>query len=129
MNICTIDGRNFDALVTAIEETFEKIEGPNSGTALHNQRKITDLIGIKIGHKITFDIDKDPVLFDELTEYLFGTLRPSVMLEAVHNQKTIIYEAEYTTGARRVSHIDEDGTIYWGELTVTFFPLEPQITE
>lgn len=128
ITLCKIDGKSYDALVTAIQETPNVIEGPNSGTALHRDREIRDITGIKIGHSITFDTDKDVELFDELYNYLFGAVRPYVMLEAVHNQETITYEAAYSTGSRHVAHIDDDtDTVYWSELTVDFRPLENQI--
>lgn len=128
ITLCKIDGKSFDALVTAIQETSEVIEGSNSGTALYRQREIRDILGVKVGHSITFDPDNDPVLFDELYNYLFGSIRPYVVIEAVHNQKTISYQAAYNTGTRHVSHIDDESdTVYWSELTVDFRPMENQI--
>ena len=128
MTLCKIDGISFDALVTAIEETSEVIEGENSGIAIHRQREIRDIKGVKIGHTITFAPDNDPTEFDRLYDYLFKTVRPYVTIEAVHNQNTISYEAAYNTCSRSVSHIDEQtGTIYWNELTVAFRPMENQI--
>lgn len=126
-DLCKIDGKSFDALVTAIGETTEIIEGANSGTALYKQREIRDILGVKIGHEVTFDPDINPVLFDELYDYLFKTIRPSVMVDMVHNQELISYEAAYNTCSRSVSHIDEDGTVYWGEMTISFRPIENQI--
>ena len=128
ITLCKIDGKSYDVLVTAIQETYNVIEGANSGTALYRDREIRDITGIKIGHSITFDADNNPEEFDELTEYLFGSVRPSVEIETVHGQKTISYEAAYSTGSRQVSHIDDDtDTVYWSELTVDFRPLENQI--
>ena len=128
LTLCKIDGISFDVLVTAIGENFNVIEGANSGTAIYRQREIRDILGVKIGHSITFAPDNDPEAFDALTEYLFGSIRPSVMLEVVHNQKTITYEAAYNTGSRNVSHIDEDNdVVYWDELTIDFRPIENQI--
>lgn len=130
ITLCKIDGKSFDVLVTAIAESFEVVEGANSGTAIYRQREIRDILGVKIGHSITFAPDNDPEVFDELVNYLFGTVRESVILEAVHNQKTISYEAAYNTGARKVSHIDEDNDIvYWDELTIDFRPIETQINK
>lgn len=130
ITLCKIDGRSFDVLITAIGERFEVVEGKNSGIALYRQREIRDVSGVKIGHSITFSPNNDPEAFDELTEYLFGTVRPSVMLEAVHGQTSITYEAAYNTGSRNVSHIDDDNeTVYWDELTVDFRPIENQVNE
>jgi hypothetical protein len=128
ISLCKIDGTSFDAIITAIQEKTEILEGANSGVAISKDREIRDITGIKIGHAITFDPDADPVLFDDLYDYLFGSIKQSVFIEAVHNQKTITYEAAYNTCDRSVSHIDEDNeVIYWGELTVEFRPIENQI--
>lgn len=128
LTLCKIDGVSYDVLITAIAETFNVVEGANSGTALYRQRAIRDLLGVKIGHSITFAPDNDPEAFDALTNYLFGSVRPYVELEVVHNQKTISYQAAYNTGTRMVRHIDDDNDIvYWDELTVEFRPMENQV--
>lgn len=128
LTLVKIDGTSYDVLVTAIQETFNVLEGENSGTALYRQREIRDLVGIKIGHTVTFAPDNDPDAFDALCTYLFGALREYVTLEVVHGQSTITYEAAYNTGSRSVSHIDdENDVVYWNELTVEFRPLEVQI--
>lgn len=128
LTLVKIDGTSYDVLVTAIQETFNVLEGDNSGTAIYRQREIRDLAGIKIGHIVTFAPDNDPDAFDSLCTYLFGALREYVTLEVVHGQSTITYEAAYNTGSRRVSHIDDDNdVVYWDELTVEFRPLEVQI--
>lgn len=128
ISLCKIDGRSFDAIVTAIQEKTEILEGANSGIAISRDREIRDITGIKIGHAVTFDPDADPVAFDELYNYLFGSIRQSVFVEIVHGQKAILYEAAYNTCDRSVSHIDEENeVIYWGELTVEFRPIENQI--
>ena len=128
ITLCKIDGKIYDVLVTAIGRTFNVIEGPNSGTALYRNREIRDITGIKIGHKVSFAPDNDPAAYDERVEYLFGTVRPSVMVEIVHGQKSINYEAAYNTASDNVTHIDDDNNVvYWDELTVEFRPIENQI--
>lgn len=128
LTLCKIDGVSYDVLITAISESFNVVEGPNSGIALYRQREIRDLMGVKIGHTITFAPDNDPDAFDALTSYLFGSVRPYVTLEVVHNQTTIAYQAAYSTGTRRVRHIDDNNDIvYWDELTVDFRPMENQV--
>lgn len=130
INLVKIDGVSYDVLVTAIEERYEVVEGGNSGIALYRQREIRDLAGVKIGHSVTFAPDNDPEAFDELCRRLFGTLREFVMLEIVHDQSVISYEAAYNTGSRRVAHIDDDNdVVYWNELTVDFRPMECQVNQ
>lgn len=127
--LCKIDGVSYDAIVGGMKEDFEVIEGSNSGTALHNRREIRDLTGIKYAHTITFvSRDDAPELIDNLVDYLFGTLRESVILEVPHNQSTITYEAAYNTGGRPILSLtkksDGDEGVIWGDLTVEFRSIE-----
>ena len=128
ITLCKIDGISFDVLVTAIQEKTEVIEGANSGVSIQRQREIRDILGIKIGHAVTFSPNGDPEEFDKLYDYLFKTIRPSVMVECVHNQTSISYEAAYNTCSRNVVHIDdENNVVSWDEMTVDFRPIENQI--
>lgn len=135
MDLVKIDGVVYDVLVTAIEERPEVVEGKNSGTALHRQRDIRDIAGVKYTHSITFSPnDEHPEMFDTLFSYLFDHVRESVTLEVVHGQETISYEARYTTGTRRVNYISKKDTdsgetevIHWDELTVEFRSMETVI--
>ena len=129
VDIVKIDGVSYDVLVTAVQETFEVVEGSNSGQALYRRREIRDLVGVKIGHSITFAAGNDPEAFDALCAYLFNSVREFVVLEVIHDQETISYEAAYNTGSRSVSHIDDiNDAVYWDELTVQFRPMECQVT-
>ena len=126
LDLVKIDGVKYDVLVSAIEEKPEIVEGSNSGTALYRQRDIRDIAGIKYAHSITFSPNEQhPELFDTLFSYLFDNIRESVMLEVVHGQTTISYEARYSTGARRVAYIDDTRDfVGWDDLTVEFRSIE-----
>ena len=136
MDLVKIDGVVYDVLVAALQEKSQIIEGKNSGTSLHREREIRDIIGIKYAHSITFaPNDEAPELFDALFSYLFDNVRESVMLEVVHGQKTIAYEAAYSTGARTVDYIskikdgeEETDFVGWGDLTVEFRSIEAVIS-
>ena len=133
MDLVKINGVSYDVLVSALEEKAIKVQGKNSGEALYRNRTINDITGIKYAHTITFSPnDNAPELFDALFSYLFDNVRDSVMLEVVHGQKTIAYEADYWSGARKVDYInkkkiaDENGEesetdfIGWNDFTVEF---------
>lgn len=122
MNLCKIDGVVYDVIVTALQEKAEVIEGVGSGTAIYRQREIRDIKGVKYAHSITFaPNDENPELFDKLFSYLFDEIHESVILEVVHNQKTITYEAAYSTGSRNVEYINgRNDFVGWGEVTVDF---------
>lgn len=122
MNLCKIDGVVYDALVTALQEKAEVIEGKGSGKAIYKDREIRDIKGIKYAHSITFSPnDEAPELFDKLFSYLFDEIHESVILEVVHNQTTIAYEAAYSTGSRKVNYINNrNDFVGWNEVTVDF---------
>ena len=137
MDLVKIDGVVYDVLVSALEEKAEKVQGKNTGTALYRDREIQDIVGIKYAHNITFSPNEEhPELFDNLFSYLFDNVRESVMLEVVHGQTTIEYEATYTTGGRRVNYIskkkdadtdEEFDFIGWDDLTIEFRSIETVI--
>ena len=122
MNLCKIDGVVYDALITAIQEKADVVEGGGSGKAIHKDREIRDIKGVKYAHSITFSPnDEHPELFDDLFSYLFDEIHESVILEVVHNQTTITYEAAYNTGSRNVAYINgRNDFVGWDELTVDF---------
>lgn len=134
MDLVKIDGVVYDVIVSAIEEVPSVVEGANKGTALYKQREIRDIAGIKYNHKITFSpSDEAPEMFDALYSYLFDNVRDSVMLDVVHGQTTLKYEAAYSTGARRVAYIrdftdpeteEEETYVGWDDLTVDFRSME-----
>ena len=131
MDLVKIDGKVYDALVVAISEKANIIEGKNKGTSLYRNREIRDIEGIKYEHSVTFaPNDEAPELFDELFSYLFDSIRESVELEIVHGQQTIAYEASYSTGSRAVVYINgKTDFVGWGDLTVAFRSIEAVITE
>jgi hypothetical protein len=131
MDLCKIDGKTYDVIITAIQETSTVEEGGNKGTALYRQRDIPDVAGIRYAHKITFSPnDEAPELFDELYSYLFDNVRESVQLEAVHNQTTVVYEARYSVGSRNVTHINERTEfVGWDELTIDFRSIEINVVK
>lgn len=131
IDLVKIDGVVYDVLVSAIEEKPEVVEGGNIGTALYRHRDIRDIAGIKYAHSITFSPNEEaPELFDALYSYLFDNIRESVMLEVVHGQTTISYEARYSTGARRVAYInDNTDFVGWDDLTVEFRSIETVVNE
>lgn len=138
MDLVKIDGKTYDVLVTAIQEVATVVEGSNTGTALYRQREIRDILGVKYAHSITFSPnDEAPELFDELFSYLFDNIRKSVQLEVVHGQDTIIYEAAYSSGSRKVDYISKKKTaedneidfVGWDEVTVDFRSIETVVNE
>lgn len=131
MNYCRVNGIDFDVTVAIsnITESFNVLDGPNAGRVMTG-RMVRDILGSYIGHNVTFMNVKNNRAFDDLWDYLVQhSVDDSVMVEMVDSNKSISYEAYYTSGSRTIRQIDRDtGTITWEEFSINFIPMEAQIT-
>lgn len=128
MTYVKINGISFDAKVSIsdYEENFNVLDGENTGRVARGDM-IRDVIGVYIGHKVTFFRGDTNSGFDDLWDYLVAHASDdSVRLEAADGQKTIEYDAYYTSGSRKIKAVI-DGVNYWDELSVNFIPISPQI--
>lgn len=130
MNYCLINGNNFGSTVaiSAIEETFNTLDGENAGRSTLSGRMIRDIIGTYVGHKITFFNGKDNNAFDALWDYLIAhSVDDYVVLEACDDQSSISYEAYYTSGTRKIKDVT-DGVNHWDEIEINFIPMEMKVS-
>lgn len=128
-NYIKINGQSYDAKVAIsdYEENFNVLDGDNVGR-VKNGSMVRDVIGTYIGHKITFFSAGNIEEFDALWDYLVQhSVDDFVTLEAADGQSTIIYEAYYTSGKRKIRTV-QDGVNYWDEIEVNFVPINPQVT-
>lgn len=133
MNYVRINGISYDVnvAISEYEETFNVLDGENAGRGAKNGRMIRDIIGTYIGHKVTFFSKggtEGNAAFETLWKDLLAlSVEDSVQLEAADGQNQIVYEAYYTTGSRKLKQVI-NGVNYWDELSVSFVPMEAQIT-
>lgn len=130
MEYCKIGGRTYDAIITAIEETFNILYSENSGRTMSTGARMTlDPLGTFYGHRITFQRKQGKELeYDALFDFVSKPRYDGIPVELVHNQKTIKYDAYISQGTRRLKKIDEtSGKVYWGELVLNIIPMEAQV--
>lgn len=131
MNVFKINGKTYNVLVTELSENFNILYSENTGRTISSGARMSlDPLGTFIGHKITFQkksgFEKD---YDDLFDYLCKPRYSGVMLECVHGQDKISYEAYVSNGERSLKKVDgRTGKISWGALSVNFVPMEAQIT-
>nr|DAF30801.1 MAG TPA: hypothetical protein [Caudoviricetes sp.] len=129
MNYIKLNGVEFDAdvAISAYNRNFNVLDGPNAGRVLTG-RMIRDVIGTYLGHKITvFRRGDDYAGLDEFWEYLYQhSIDDSVLLEAADGQKTISYQAYYTSASQDIEKV-EKGVNFWGEIEVNFIPIDAQL--
>ena len=129
MSYIKLNGVEFDAdvAISAYNRNFNVLDGPNAGRVLTG-RMIRDVIGTYLGHKITvFRRGDDYAGLDEFWEYLYQhSIDDSVLLEAADGQKTISYQAYYTSASQDIEKV-EKGVNFWGEIEVNFIPIDAQL--
>ena len=116
-----------DVAISAYNRNFNVLDGPNAGRVLAG-KMIRDIIGTYLGHKITvFRRGDDYAGLEEFWEYLYQhSIDDSVLLEAADGQKTISYQAYYTSASQDIEKV-EKGVNFWGEIEVNFIPIDAQL--
>lgn len=129
MDYFKIDGRSYDVVVTAIEETFNILYSENTGRTMATGAKmVLDPLGTFFGHKVTVKRKNGhEAEFDALYDYVSKPRYTGIMVEIVHNQTTIRYEAYVSTGTRALKNITKEDVVKWGELSLNIVPMEAQV--
>ena len=129
MDYFKIDGRNYDVLVTSIEESFNILYSENTGRTMSQAARMTlDPLGTFFGHKVAVKRKQGyEAEFDALYDYVSQPRYDGISVEIVHDQTTIKYDAYISNGARHLSKITKDGAIHWGELQLNIVPMEAQV--
>lgn len=130
MSYIKLNGKEFDAdvAISSYNRNFNVLDGDNVGRVIGRGRMIRDIIGTYIGHKMkVFRRGSNYAGLDEFWDYLVEhSVDDSVMLEAADGQTTITYEAYYTSASQDIEFVS-DGINYWGEIEITFVPMEAQV--
>ena len=124
-----LNGVLFDAdvAISSYSRTFNVLDGDNAGR-VQSGRMVRDIIGTYIGHKISvFRRGDNYAGLDAFWDFLVAhSVDDYVELEAADGQTTIAYQAYYTTATQNIERVD-DGTNYWGDIEITFTPMEAQV--
>lgn len=130
MSYIKLNGVEFDAdvAISSYQRNFNVLDGDNAGRVMTG-RMVRDIIGTYIGHKLTvFRRGNNYEGLDNFWDYLVAhSIDDSVMLEAADGQTTISYEAYYTSGTQEIEKV-ENGVNFWGEIEVSFVPMEAKVT-
>ena len=131
MDYCKIGGRSYDVLVVAIEENFNILYSENTGRTMSRGAKMTlDPLGTFYGHKVTFRRKNGKEEeYDDLFDYVSRPRYDGILVELVHNQSTLEYNAYISQGTRALKRIDEKtDKVCWDEFSLNMVPMEAQVT-
>lgn len=130
MNYCVIDGKSYDVIVTAIEESFSILYTENTGRTLEGAM-VLDPIGTFFNYKVTFarkaGFEKQ---YDDLFDLFSKPRYDGIEINIVHNQALWDkpFDAYVSQGSRAVKRIDEKtGKVYWDSFSVNIIPVEAQV--
>ena len=131
MNYIKLNGTDFDVNV-AISEYKRKLNilhGENAGRVMSG-KMILDPIGAYLGREITFfRRGSNHQGLDALWDFLVAHSmdKEGVMLEAADGQSAISFQAYYGDTEQSIEKV-EGGVNSWGEFSVNFIPIVPQVT-
>lgn len=129
MSYIKLNGKEFDAdvAISGYNRNFNVLDGENAGRVMTG-RMVRDIIGTYLGNKIkVFRRGDNYAGLDEFWDYLVAhSVDDSVMLEAADGQSIISYEAYYTSASQDIEKV-ENGVNYWGEIEISFVPMEAQV--
>lgn len=130
MDICVIDGREYNVIIESLSESFNKLYSEDTGRTMGaGLRMYLSCLGTFFSHKVTF-VRKDghEADFDELYDLAASPTNDGIQVKMVHGQDSIEYEAYISTGERSLKRVDaKTGVVYWDKFTMTLTPMEAQL--
>lgn len=131
MDWIKINGKNYDVIVTAVEESFSILYSENTGRTLASGAPmVLDPLGTFYNYSVTFrrkeGHEKD---YDDLFDYVSQPRYSGILVSLVHGQTVWDdYEAYISEGKRALKRIDEKtGKVYWDELQLKITPIKAQV--
>lgn len=128
---CKLNGISFDVdvAISAYKRKLSILHGDNVGRVMSGDM-ILDPIGTYLGREITFfrkgeNYKAMDALWDFLVQHSMDT--EGVLLEAADGQSTIAFQAYYGDTEQAIEKV-QNGVNYWGEFTVSFIPMNAQVT-
>lgn len=129
MSYIKLNGQSFDAdvAISAYARNFNVVDGSNAGRTMAGLMT-RDIIGTYVGHTITvFRRGNNYAGLDAFWDYLVAhSVDDSVLLEAADGQTAITYQAYYTGGTQALDYVS-GGVNYWGEISVSFVPIDARV--
>lgn len=126
-NLVKIAGRYFDVHITSVKRAHEITDGENAGRTMPPRvLMIRDVIGTFIPYTISFETKRlAPGEYDALVEALVQPV-DSIPVTMPYGQSEVSFDA-YVTKVEDELQNNIRGVRRWGNLTVTFTPMEPNI--
>lgn len=131
MSYCKLNGTSFDVniAISSYKRKLNILHGESAGRVLSGAM-ILDPLGAYLGREITFfRKGNNYAALDALWDFLVAHSmdKNGVLLEAADGQSTISFRCYYGDTEQPIEKV-ENGINYWGEFSVNFIPMDPQVT-
>lgn len=129
VNGLTVDGTNYHVRVVfkSLKRSFSITEGPNSGKAI-NARAIRDVLGTQYTYSMNVEPLSTGLSDQEEYDRFYQVITAPVdyhTVEMPYGQTTIVFDAQIISGEDEYLG-KRNGHDWWGGLTVSFVPMQPQ---
>jgi len=128
---CKLNGISFDVdvAISGYKRKLHILHGDNANRVMSGDM-ILDPIGAYLGREITFfrkgeNYKAMDALWDFLVQHSMDM--EGVLLEAADGQSTISFRAYYGDTEQAIEKV-QNGVNYWGDFTVSFIPMNAQVT-
>lgn len=128
MSGITIDGTDYDVIVTSeIERSFELKQGKLGGTA-QTGREIPDILGTNYSYKLHVEPNKNNYsAYDAFYQAITAPVEYHTV-QVPYGQSSLTFEAMILSGTDRLKR-KIGANRRWGGLDIVLQPIEPQRTE
>ena len=120
-----VDGTDYGGIVTALQRSFEVVDGENAGRTLDGVMH-RDLIGTYYNYSITINTDK---LSQSEYNALYQTISAPVESHTIvvpFGNESLTFKAYVTNGTDDLLRQYSETNRYWGNLSFNFIAMEPQ---
>lgn len=128
MDVFLMDGVTYNVSVTSLVRKFSVMDTDKSGRTQDGQM-YRDIIGTFYNYTMTIrERDGDAAALENFWAAISDPGKVSHICQFPYGQKTLTQKMYVTGGEQALEHIT-NGKNYWGELTVNFIAMGPEVPE
>lgn len=120
-----VDGTEYGGIVTALQRSFEVVDGENAGRTLDGVMH-RDLIGTYYNYSITINTSRmSQAEYNTLYETISSPVE-SHSIVVPYGNTVLTFKAYVTNGTDDLIRQYSETNRYWGNLSFNFIAMEPQ---
>lgn len=126
MDVFLMDGVSYNVSVTSLVRKFSVMDTDKSGRT-QNGRMYRDIIGTFYNYTMTIrEHDSDAAALEEFWSAISDPTKTSHVCQFPYGQKTLTQEMYVTSGEQALERMEKEKN-HWGELSVNFIAMGPEV--